>query len=426
MMNIKWALDHFANYNKVYETYANYYDGDHISVFSHYKTRKTIGLLADILQDYADNLMPLVVNTLADRLQLSGLSSDDANVQAVIDDTWRTNKLDIKSTVINKNTIKLGDTYVIVWFDKNGKPRLYSQDVKNIAVKYDDDGDIVEAVKMWQDGEYTRLTLYTPTTIERYISSAKCALVDDKTKWLEYADDGEAIIKNPYGVVPIFRFSNSADEYAISELKNVIHQQNGLNWSVIYTYLAAISDALPIRVLFGAEASLDDDGEPLPILAGPGSILQIPAEQGSVASLPGADLKPFLDMQTENRLEIARASSTPAHTFNLQSGDFPSGKALRVAEAPLLSKVRDRQLYFGDTYEQIFRFVCLMNGIPNAEDIKCNWIDTSPDNDLEESEVMLNKQALGVSKEQILTELGYDTEQIELMMKDNNIDNVEI
>lgn len=89
-----------------------------------------------------------------------------------------------------------------------------------------------------------------------------------------------------------------------------------------------------------------------------------------------------------------------------------SGEALRVVESPLRGKVKDRQTVWGDTWEDALTFVCQIVG-NQVDDLEAQWIDTTPDNAKELTEVSLNKQAFGISKEQILKELGCNDSQID-------------
>lgn len=420
-----WAVEHFTHHNHKYHKAHEYYEGEHLGVFRNYEVRKIIGLLAEIFENYCDNLCPTVVNTLADRLQIGGFSCDDTTAQTIITDSWKYNKMAAKSGLIHTNTLIYGDEYVIVWYDKKGNPRIYVQDPKEIAVLKDEDDDIIEAVKVWQDyNDFMRLTIYKPDQIERYISK-QTKKQQPEPDFVPYDQDGNYIIANPHNQVPVFHFQNILGECAKSEIsKTVISLQDTLNWAVVYMYIAAVNDVLPLKVLFGVETQYDEEGNIIPIKAGAGQLLQVPNTDASITQLQGADLTQFLSIQDNTRQEIARVTQTPLHAFLLNSGDYPSGSALRVAEAGLMSKVKDRQILFGDAWENCMKFVCKLSGIQDA-DIVCNWNDTQANNDKEESEVMLNKQALGVDEETLWHEMGYDSAQIE-QIKENKLSNPDV
>ncbi|MCD2108716.1 phage portal protein [Rhodococcus erythropolis] len=88
-----------------------------------------------------------------------------------------------------------------------------------------------------------------------------------------------------------------------------------------------------------------------------------------------------------------------------------SGEALRAAEAPLVKKVRLRQLAIGSALRKMFLFVLKLNQID--EDVQLQWrqiesIDTS-----ETWDIIKKKRDAGLPAEQIWLEHGYDTALIE-------------
>jgi hypothetical protein len=103
---------------------------------------------------------------------------------------------------------------------------------------------------------------------------------------------------------------------------------------------------------------------------------------------------------------MASITNTPLHYFE-KTGSIPSGESLRTAEAPLVTKVKDRQITFGSTWADMFRFILKMeNAIePN---IQVRWKDIESMDSLDAWEVAVKKRVVGVSLEQVLIEMGYD------------------
>ena len=101
---------------------------------------------------------------------------------------------------------------------------------------------------------------------------------------------------------------------------------------------------------------------------------------------------------------------------------MPSGEALRSAESGLVAKAQDRQVYFGNAWEDVMRMslkLAKLNGalpaLPADADlsdlvIKTQWKDPLSRNEKEEAETAVIHRELGVSKATLLTRLGYDPE----------------
>ena len=111
---------------------------------------------------------------------------------------------------------------------------------------------------------------------------------------------------------------------------------------------------------------------------------------------------------------MASLTSTPLHYFE-KSGNVPSGEALRTAESPLLKKVEDRQVSFGNAWRDLFRFVLkienlesqIMNG---SLDVQVKWKHVESLDSLDAWDVATKKRIVGVSLKQVLLEMGYDDE----------------
>jgi len=105
-------------------------------------------------------------------------------------------------------------------------------------------------------------------------------------------------------------------------------------------------------------------------------------------------------------------SRTPLHHLMPTASAFPSGEAMKTAEQPLLAKVRDRQIAWGNVWEDALALALTMSGMPSAGGLTCNWLDPAPRNERALVETLVLKQQLGVSAAQLLREAGYTDEQI--------------
>jgi len=425
MNDLLWAKKHFERYCPRYEKYERYYQGDQPLAFVSKKIRSIFG---ELFGDFCDNQCKQVVDIFSARVQLFGFSSENEDLTAYLEDIYKINKLDLNADRIHTEAIKEGDSYAIVWPNEQGVATIYPQKTRNIAVRYEDNGDreeIVEACKSWlqevNGQSVRRVTRYMPDRIERYVTPEK-KFPDSTAVLRQYTDDGQPpVIVNPYGVIPIFHFSNAADpdDFAMSELKPVIPIQNALNKCCVDLLVAMEFNALPQRWATGLEVPIDGQNQSIEVYkAATDRLWMNSSPDAKFGEFPATDLQQFLAIQDNYRQEICRVTSTPAHLLFL-SGQFPSGEALKTASEPLTTKVNAACEVWGETWENLMRFACLISGRPITEEITCVWKDTSPQSQKDQADVAIKKQSIGVSDEQLQREFGYSTEQIEQMQEEN-------
>lgn len=88
-----------------------------------------------------------------------------------------------------------------------------------------------------------------------------------------------------------------------------------------------------------------------------------------------------------------------------------SGIALRILYGPLLALTRMKRLTYGDLLVNINRRLLDMAGFGPDNVTKLTWRDPLPANTMEQRQVALLDQQLGVSSDTILTALGYDPDE---------------
>jgi hypothetical protein len=139
---------------------------------------------------------------------------------------------------------------------------------------------------------------------------------------------------------------------------------------------------------------------------GPGELWYLQGVS-SVGQFPAADPGIFTNPVIEYVNAMASITSTPNHYF-MRGATLPSGQALRVAEAPLFKKVLNRQLSFGSTWRDLFKFMFKIENIP--ADVEIKWENAESVDSLDNWDIAVRKKSVGVGLYQILLEAGYDPE----------------
>lgn len=453
--DLEWAVRAHSSVKKEqYDTYCRYYEGDQNLAFATEKFRNTFG---SIFREFAENLCSPVVDSLSDRLQITGFKTNQASVQTetvqsptvsgapevigghlqkvTVQDPlaeqilalWNYNRMDLGAAEVHQNALRDGDAYVIVWPDADGKAEIFPNEACHCEVQYDPNSKrrILRGTKVWFDyvEKHWRVNVYLPDRIEKYMQKTTSMQLASKESSFQLLE----VVPNPYGVVPMFHFPNAkVGRPGSSELKNIIPLQDALNKSVMDMMIAMEFASFKQRYIIGLEVETDEEtGEPIdPTYRNYGveRMLAIPDLEAKVGQFDATDLGQFLRVQEKFWASVARVSGTPLHYFFITQGDFPSGEAMKSAEARFVKKITDRQTAFGNVWEDVMKFCLRIEdvGVPDDLTIETVWHSAAPKSEAEQADTAVKKKAVGVSRSQILREMGYDDETIYRMLQESD------
>jgi len=414
--------------------YHSYYSGDADLSFIPNRARSEV---RRILRGLNYNRCKGVVDALADRTTVTSWKSEgaasDETIKAALD-IWDRNRMDNRQNEIVKEAFRCADGYVIVWPDdrpgpNTGKARIYPNRSHVVTVVYDAaEPDHVDfAVKVWRNergankGKW-QLTVYESDWIRRYITTSKSDEFPVKfSKFTQFTDDGQPEVENPYGIVPVVHFGNDADTggYGTSELADVIGLQDGLNNSIINRVIG--EEYVSFRQKWAAGIEVEEDpvtgAKIAPFQGGMDKLWVAEDPNARFGDFSASDMTQFLSIEDNWDTKIARVSRVPVHWLN-QTGDFPSGEALKTAETPFVSKVRDRQLSFTDPYRQVMALALRIEGIADdqAKAVSPVWMSPESRSEREMYEIAQYQKSLGIPDERIWSGLGFGPEEIAAML----------
>lgn len=431
---LKWAIAALTDgRNGRYDTYRRYLDGDQPLAFATEKFKSAFGRT---FAEFAYNRTRTVVDAHADRLQVEGFGSDRAELAQAAENLWNANRLDVYEGMIETEAFGMGDAYVIVEkHPERGAVQIWPQRANNVRVAYSEDepGRIELAVKQWRTNDgYTRVTLYFPDRIEKYRSRTATkgtanVITTLTTNSLEpYQPESDTRWPVPLDVddtVPVFHFANNAgiNEYGQSELHDVLPLQDGLNKTFLDMFVTMEFAAFPQRVLINVDTESDDAADAIrKFQAGIDRLLTLYGSADgappSIAEFSAANIEQYIAVIEQIERDISRVSKVPLH-YLTQTGSFPSGRALRIAEAPFVAKIEDRQRAFGAVWSDVLRYALRLEGRqvePGA--IRVNWKSAAPLSTEDQIDVALGKRSVGYPLVAILRENGYDPDEIERIM----------
>ena len=387
----------------------DYYEGNVPEVFATAKLRK---LFATAQDGSKLNFCRPIVSAVANRIEIASISGDTKDATNKLKEVWDYNDLSFESDEIHTKTLIYGESYAMVWPDADGKLVISHQSPETTAIVYDpeDPRKKLYGVKMWLAAENeTRMNIYTSDSIRKY--KANTAQVSEATDWT-YLD----AIDNPFGEVPIFHFKTQRP-FGRPEHFDAYDAQNAINKLFVTNMNTIDYQGAPQRyALANPDASNDfddNDADNLDSLRnGPGELWYLKGVD-KVGEFTVADHENFWGPMKEIIRSMSALTDTPLHFFE-RTGNSPTGNGLRVAEAPLLKKIAQREASFGHTWREIMKFVLKVEGLTG--NVSIYWKTHEALDEMERWDVSLKKINAGLSHRQALREGGYAPEEIEKIM----------
>ena len=220
--------------------------------------------------------------------------------------------------------------------------------------------------------------------------------------------------ENVLGVVPVVHIQNVAQPYyyeGISDVEQLIGLQDELNTRLSDRASRVTFQTFKMYLAKGLEGFTDQ-----PI--GPGQMWSTHNPDASVETIGGDYKTPSEDRHiSEIREAMDKVSGvTPvvAGVLKNKIGNLTSGVALKMTFMGMLARTARKQLTYGEGLKEICRMVLRVLDVygvyptnQSERDFEVQFPNPLPENMMERLEEAKIKSELGVSKEQVLEELGY-------------------
>lgn len=365
----------------------------------------------------ATNIPRVAVTSLSERLRVTGFSGADIYAD------WLRNDMDQESVVAHREALLLGSSYVIVWADRFGRPKVTVESAHQMACLRDPGTrTLTAAIKRWETDTTTEAIVYGPETITRYRANHTGAT----TAGFHTVEE----LSNPLGVVPVVRLLNSdriLDE-GVSEIEDLCPLVDGLNKVLTDLLVASEYTGRPRRWATGVELEevplLDEDGEETgettevnPYPEGTRMLLA-ESEQAKFGSLDAANMSGYTAAVDILLTQISAVSGLPAHMLGVMTDNPASADALRASESGLTARAEARQAQFGRSWEDVARLIVgVRDGAdPTQVDVTVQWADAGTRSIAQEADAVTKLYQAGLlPASYALKRLGYsDTEIIEI------------
>ena len=398
-----------------------YYTGTQPLAFLSPEAKTALGNRFGVM---ASNLPRLAVTALAERLRITGFSGDPA---LWVD--WVRNDLDQTSGVAHREALLMGDSFVIVWADQAGRPKVTVESAKQVATLTDPGSrEVYAGIKRWEDPnlKQTHAVMYMRDKIVMLRADQRGAVAAG----FKTVDE----IPNPLGVVPVVNLRNTdriIGDWGASEVDDLKPLVDGLNKSLVDLLVTSEYVGRPRRWATGIELTeepvLDDDGNPVieggqpvmrevnPIPEGHRAMIS-ENQDAKFGQLAAADLAGYEASVRVLLSQIAAVSCLPQHYLGVMHDNPASADALRASEASLTARAEARQQTFGRAWETVARLmVAIRDGRdPNLIDgIRVQWADAATRSVAQEADAVVKLYQAGLLPQAYaLAKLGYSDDEI--------------
>lgn len=361
------------------------------------------------------NLCRLAVTSLAERLRVTGFTLDGEPAPEVWQ-AWLAQNLDELAGIAHREALTLGRSFITVWADEHGNPRVSVESAHQMAVTRDPaTREVTAAVKRWTSGDTAHAVLYQPGEITLYTAKSH----GDPAAIPAHGWTSTDVLANPLGIVPVVPMVNAdrlLDDDGVSELDDLAPLVDGLNKSLADLMVASEYFARPRRWATGVEPVEDEDGNVVnPFPDGHRMMLSESAET-KFGQLDAADLGSYEAGVRVLLGQIMAVSALPAHYVGILQNNPSSADALRAAEASLAARAEARQRTFGRAWEQV---VALMVAVATGADplaVKAGvvWADPATRSTAQEADAVTKLHAAGIiPATTALERLGYSAAEID-------------
>jgi len=319
----------------------------------------------------------LVVDSVQDRLEVTGIRSPDEQADELVWDVWQDNAMDAEAKLAHATALIGGRAFATIWPDSDGRPRITTDTPEQMIVQYREGSrrDRVCAMRAWVDEDETEhLTIYRPDYIfklqkarAQQPSTTDLAFLAADTWWEPRAFEDEWVLENPFGLVPVVelpvnrRLKPGTFGYARGEFEHATGLIDRINLLTFLGLVVAFWMGFPLRGVIGEELLKDDNGNVLaPFDAHAGGIFQLENPEAKIVEYNAADRK---NLSIIHELDqFAAVTKTPRHYMPMESGMANlSADAIRASEGGLHAKVRGlHKPFLSEGWEEVLRVAGLM------------------------------------------------------------------
>ncbi|WP_313812998.1 phage portal protein [Glutamicibacter sp.] len=392
---------------------------------------------------FGDNWCMPVVDAAAERMSVLGFRAhgEDFKIDQQLQRDWLGSNSDLGSSEAFTMQMAAGRAFSLVHpADSPDKAPSVTWEHPQTAIVDTDPvtGIDRDGLVMWRDDQWDYATYYTPTHFVKLKRHNGKQRFEDKSRmnaqggWI-LKDDEEIFTEHRLGEVPLTEIRNKTllDEEPLSDIAGVAALQDAVNLVWAYLMNALDQASMPARVAVNADVPqvpiLDKDGQ----IAGyqdveldeliKEKIIFLPGQDARIEEWTAANLEAFSKVISQIVEHIAAQTRTPPH-YLVAKMINTAAESLNIAEAGLVSKVKERILYASKGIKKTFRLMAAARGA-SAERIEVLragtiiWDNIQYRSEAQMADVGTKLKSAGFPTEYVVEKLVTDPVQVARVMK---------
>ena len=362
----------------------------------------------------------MIVDTTAERLELQGFRIGDGDPDEQVWSLFKRQSIDQHQRNIYRDSLTAGTTYVSVWPTADGSGvSIMPESPLNVCHELEagSTDTVAAAVKVWADevNQVWRCNLHLP---DRVVQSESKYIESDIVPWTAQWTEIRTLT-NPFGRVTIVPFLCRKDTagYGRSELIDLMPLFDRVELITADMLVASSFGAFRQRWATGLEIPIDPTTgkEVEPFRAALDRLWISEDTETRFGSFDSTDMTPYIRAKDAVVAEIAAISRVPSSYFvQSELANPPSAQALEAAEANLISKIRERQMGYARSWEQVVSLALLASGDERGRDAEIDvlWRDARTRSESQVLDAASKMKAIGFPFESIAEFVGYTPSEI--------------
>jgi hypothetical protein len=306
------------------------------------------------------NVLQIVVNSLTQALYVDGYRAPRDAEDAPAWDIWQANALDAGQIGVHRAALTYGTAYTSV-LPGEPVPVIRGYSPRNMTTLYDVDDPYWPVWALRSDRNNT-VRLYDESSVY---------LIGENKKALEFL----GVEDHGLGHVPVVRFLNvqDLDEDNDGEVEPLIDLQDQIDLTTFSLLVAQHYGAFKMRWAIGWTA----ESEEALLKANAARLLTFAdhPDDVKVGEFDQTQLDGYLESRESSLRHAATLSQTPVHELIGELVNL-SAEALVAAESGQRRKIVERQVSFGESWEQTLALAAEINGAPADDAAEVRWRDT--------------------------------------------------
>jgi len=366
-----------------YSVYDAYYNGDHtVNIPPKVKAalESELGTVNNYCRVVVDSAVEYISSgELGIEVRHDGTNQVEADkAERLLYDVYESNGL-LFEEMLKAVTLmgKKGDVFLKLYVeDDEIKIRILRPEICFPRYRSDDYKEMIYCAIQWfdedglNDGKKWKAQVFRPNVVEYYELANGSSIIDPFQSFQRSEWKLMDVQDNILGFIPIIHIKNTLDdlEFGVSDLQVMTDLQDALNKILTDMLLTMDNQAFQRIVMFGAQTPKGQS-----ISMEPGSIIEVPNENGSLQVVNAADITPFIQAMDKIVDQICTVTSIPKTVFTKSEGGAMSGYALRLHYLPLEHKCKRKEIILKNRLcelnKMIFKTAKLL-GIDDYTDFK--------------------------------------------------------